>query len=953
MKINQSLLKFLLPVVALFTLFNACVEDDDFDVPQIPPLEEVEEIVTIGGSDAAFLSCLEEDFEAYPDEQVGFPGYENVTTYGTRLWQVDSFSGNKYLQLSAFSSSSPIYSYFVVPVNFDEADVFSFTTQDRFNNGDPLKIFVVSNYTIDGNIADATFQEITGEFSISTGNTGSNSAAPVFSGNYDLSSLSGNGYIAFKYESDATVTTTIHIDDIKIIDNDDADCEVEQGGDGGGSKGGNDATFDACLAEDFESYDTSVESFNKYENISTIGDRFWQLREFQDNKYIQLSAFGGNNNPPADVKTYFVVPVDFDNADSFSFKTKDGFNNGDPLTVHYTTDYTIGEDITQATLTDITSEFTLATGTSSGFASDFTASGSYDLASISGEGHIVFFYNSNGGTISTTMQIEDIMIVDADDTDCDSGNVAETCSTEDFEAYADSDTEINGYQIVNTVGSATWTVREFSSNKYIQATAFEAGEAVSQWFIMGVDFDSATGFSFDSKDGFNNGEGLTVHISTNYDEAGDPSTATWDDVTTNFTIASGTSSGFAANFTPSGSMDLSAYSGQGYIAFKYDGNDDGGSGVTTTYQVDNVTVEGTGTCTYDLPPVSGGGSATTILISEIADPSDAANARFLELYNYGSEAIDLSGWSLEFYANANTSPTNTNNLTGTIAAGETFVIAQNPADFQTAFGVTADFDGQVNSNGDDNFVLKDTDGNTIDIFGLPGEDGTGTDHEFADGRAVRNADIMMANPTYDASEWTLTLNVATTSDEFTPGVHPDSGGGGGASFELIITGVIDGPRPGGLPKAIEIFVGQDIADLSAFGVGSANNGGGSDGEEFTLSGSASAGDYIYVASEATEFENWFGFAPTFTSGALEVNGDDAMELFKDGTVIDTFGDINTDGTGEAWEYLDGWAYRNNGATPQGMTFTVTDWTYSGPNALDGETTNGSATTPFPVESFTP
>ena len=31
---------------------------------------------------------------------------------------------------------------------------------------------------------------------------------------------------------------------------------------------------------------------------------------------------------------------------------------------------------------------------------------------------------------------------------------------------------------------------------------------------------------------------------------------------------------------------------------------------------------------------------------------------------------------------------------------------------------------------------------------------------------------------------------------------------------LIITGVIDGPRPGGTPKAVELFALHDINDLS-------------------------------------------------------------------------------------------------------------------------------------------
>jgi hypothetical protein len=181
-----------------------------------------------------------------------------------------------------------------------------------------------------------------------------------------------------------------------------------------------------------------------------------------------------------------------------------------------------------------------------------------------------------------------------------------------------------------------------------------------------------------------------------------------------------------------------------------------------------------------------------------------------------------------------------------------------------------------------------------------------------------------------------------------------SGGGDVAPNEaLVISGVVDGPLSGGTPKAIEFYVVSDIADLSDYGFGSANNGGGTDGQEYTFSGSASAGDFIYIASETTEFNNFFGFAPDGTSSAANINGDDAIELFYDGSVIDVFGDINVDGTGQPWEHLDGWAYRADETGPDGSAFTLANWTFSGPNALDGETTNGAAATPFPIGTYTP
>ena len=167
----------------------------------------------------------------------------------------------------------------------------------------------------------------------------------------------------------------------------------------------------------------------------------------------------------------------------------------------------------------------------------------------------------------------------------------------------------------------------------------------------------------------------------------------------------------------------------------------------------------------------------------------------------------------------------------------------------------------------------------------------------------------------------------------------------------MLTGVFDGPLTGGTPKGVEIFVLQDVADLSKYGVGSANNGGGTDGQEFTFPAvAATAGTYIYITDNATEFNNFFGFAADYSNGFIAINGDDAVELFENGQVIDTFGDINMDGTSQPWEFLDGWAYRVADTGPDGG-FIIGNWTFSGTNVFDGQTTNGTSPTPFPIGTY--
>ncbi|CAM1345902.1 DUF5689 domain-containing protein [Tenacibaculum crassostreae] len=179
---------------------------------------------------------------------------------------------------------------------------------------------------------------------------------------------------------------------------------------------------------------------------------------------------------------------------------------------------------------------------------------------------------------------------------------------------------------------------------------------------------------------------------------------------------------------------------------------------------------------------TGGSGSETLFFSELADPNNLYKARFIEIYNPTSASIDLSGWVLRRYTNGNTT-SSTLDLTGsTITAGQAFVIAAYASDFQATYGFAADLDGGgiVNTNGDDNFELVDPSGNVVDVFGVPGEDGSNTNHEFEDGRAYRKSSITQGNPTYTFSEWEIlndTGAAGTTNSPqdapgiFTPGVR--------------------------------------------------------------------------------------------------------------------------------------------------------------------------------------
>ena len=154
------------------------------------------------------------------------------------------------------------------------------------------------------------------------------------------------------------------------------------------------------------------------------------------------------------------------------------------------------------------------------------------------------------------------------------------------------------------------------------------------------------------------------------------------------------------------------------------------------------------------------GMNAQVFITELADPDNETGARFVELYNAGSTAVDLStGWQIGRYTNGNTTPSTPVDLTGTIPAGGFYIICNNAATFNATYGFDADQDigtaGPADSNGDDQIYLMSPGSVVVDFFGVAGEDGSNTCHEFENGRAERIASVTSGNSTWDESEWNV------------------------------------------------------------------------------------------------------------------------------------------------------------------------------------------------------
>ncbi|MAJ97906.1 MAG: T9SS C-terminal target domain-containing protein, partial [Flavobacteriales bacterium TMED288] len=162
---------------------------------------------------------------------------------------------------------------------------------------------------------------------------------------------------------------------------------------------------------------------------------------------------------------------------------------------------------------------------------------------------------------------------------------------------------------------------------------------------------------------------------------------------------------------------------------------------------------------------------------------------------------------------------------------------------------------------------------------------------------------------------------------------------------LSLQGVLDFDLGSTGGKAIHLKANTNISDLSIFAIGTANNGGGSDGPEFTFESiSVSSGDEILVVRDDSAMSIYMGSCYSEFDhiihqniSAINQNGNDAIELFENGIIIETFGDANVDGTGEDWEYTDSWAY-----------LVDSTWTYGGLNCTDSTNSIFETSCVYPI-----
>lgn len=170
-------------------------------------------------------------------------------------------------------------------------------------------------------------------------------------------------------------------------------------------KGGSAITYPTTLNETFEGFTGNLlDTFAPYINDPVLGNRYWQMKTFNSNNYIELSANAGSGP----YETFFIVPVNFTPGKKISFNVNVGYYNGDALKVYTSTNYTPSGDVTSATLTDITSSFTIPKAPASGYGV-LSPAGTYTIpATLTGNGYIMFKYTGAGGGVTSTIQLDNI-----------------------------------------------------------------------------------------------------------------------------------------------------------------------------------------------------------------------------------------------------------------------------------------------------------------------------------------------------------------------------------------------------------------------------------------------------------------------------------------------------------------------------------------------------------------
>lgn len=144
-------------------------------------------------------------------EDQTFGSWDTLSVASDKNWYIDLFSGEHFAKISGYQGNVPSDDWIIsppIPLNNYINEVLTFRTASNYTGPD-LEVLISTNYAGSGSPGTATWAPLPATLS-------GGSWAWAHSGNIDLSSYSGNAYIAFRYTSTATDAATWEVDDIVV-----------------------------------------------------------------------------------------------------------------------------------------------------------------------------------------------------------------------------------------------------------------------------------------------------------------------------------------------------------------------------------------------------------------------------------------------------------------------------------------------------------------------------------------------------------------------------------------------------------------------------------------------------------------------------------------------------------------------------------------------------------------
>ncbi|MBP5365211.1 MAG: choice-of-anchor J domain-containing protein [Bacteroidales bacterium] len=318
------------------------------------------------------------------DFEDGFDDWTEKQVQGSFNWAQKTFNDNAYIQFSANKAEGVEENWIVSPkidITGCKSPKFSFSACTGYYNAACLSVLISTDYN-GTDIASATWTDVTANFAFELSKKyGTMQLAGVI----DMADfVSDNLYIAFKYLGDGTnaKTTTYQIDDVCVGDNVAYSPKV-------------------LFAEDFTTNNT-LDALKTAGWTNLEAEKNWQVKTYNDNNYLQMSAYGATGENVASMITP-AIDIPANGTTVLQFSINGAYFTEDCLEIAVLLNDGSGKT------TDVTKCFFIPQNAK--YAPDYVLSGSALLSEFAGANVFIAFKYNGSDTKTTTYQIDDVKVI--------------------------------------------------------------------------------------------------------------------------------------------------------------------------------------------------------------------------------------------------------------------------------------------------------------------------------------------------------------------------------------------------------------------------------------------------------------------------------------------------------------------------------------------------------------